>query len=99
VVIDPEIMWGTPCLAGSRLPAQALFAMVDSGAPWERIVQGWPWLTPQHVKAARAWLADSRKSLSSKQAAAKYRPDGQELKAWATDERTGAGETPCSGQA
>ena len=71
MVIDPEIMWGTPCLAGSRLPAQTLLAMVDSGDPWERIVQGWPGLTPQHVKAARAWMADSRKSRSSKQAAAK----------------------------
>jgi uncharacterized protein (DUF433 family) len=60
VVIDPEIMWGTPCLAGSRLPAQTLLAMVDSGDPWERLVEGWPWLTPAHVDAARRWFADGK---------------------------------------
>lgn len=58
VVIDPEIMCSTPCLAGSRLPAQTLLDMVDSGDPWERLVEGWPWLTPAHVDAARRWIAD-----------------------------------------
>jgi uncharacterized protein (DUF433 family) len=58
VVIDPEIMSGTPCLAGSRLPAQTLLDMVDGGDPWERLVEGWPWLTPEHVNAARRWFAD-----------------------------------------
>lgn len=57
VVVDPDIMGGTPCLAGSRLPAQTLIDMVDAGDAWERIVSGWPWLTPAHVEAARAWLA------------------------------------------
>jgi uncharacterized protein (DUF433 family) len=60
VIVDPDIMGGTPCLAGSRLPARTLLDMVDGGDPWERIVVGWPWLTPAHVEAARRWLVDSR---------------------------------------
>lgn len=59
VVVDPKVMRGTPCLAGSRLPARTLLGMIDRGDAWERIVEGWPWLTPGHVKAARAWFADS----------------------------------------
>lgn len=55
VVSDPGIMGGTPCLSGSRLPAQTLLGMVDAGDQWERIVEGWPWLTRAHVEAARAW--------------------------------------------
>lgn len=57
VVVDPEVMRGAACLAGSRLPAVTLVAMVDGGESWERIVESWPWLTLQHVNAARAWLA------------------------------------------
>ena len=57
VVVDPEVMWGIPCLAGSRLPARTLLGMVDGGDAWERIVDSWPWLTPAHVAAARCWLA------------------------------------------
>lgn len=58
VVVDPQVMGGTPCLAGSRLPVQTLLDMVDAGDAWEQIVGGWPWLTPQHVKVAREWLAN-----------------------------------------
>jgi uncharacterized protein (DUF433 family) len=57
VVVDPEIMGGTPCLAGSRLPAATLLAMVDGGGGWERIVSSWPWVTEAHVQAARGWAA------------------------------------------
>lgn len=60
VIADPQVMGGTPCLAGSRLPAQTLLDMVDGGDTWECIVEGWPWLTPTHVEAARKWLADSK---------------------------------------
>jgi uncharacterized protein (DUF433 family) len=60
VLVDPDIMWGVPCLVGSRLPARTLLDMVDSGDPWEVIVAGWPWLTPAHVVAARRWFADGK---------------------------------------
>lgn len=76
VVVDPDILAGTPCLAGSRLPAQTLIAMVDSGDTWERIVASWPWLTPAHVDAARAWhLANNegRNSSAGKSAGADAR--------------------------
>ena len=62
VVVDPEIMWGTPCLAGSRLPARTLLDMVDGGDARERVLASWPWLTPAHVDAARAWFADSKEN-------------------------------------
>ena len=61
VVVDPEIMWGAPCLAGSRLPAKTLLDMVDGGDSWELIVDGWPWLTPAHVEAAREFQRGNEK--------------------------------------
>lgn len=62
VVVDPDVLAGMPCLAGSRLPAQTLIAMVDAGDTWDRIVASWPWLTPAHVDAAKQSLADSKAS-------------------------------------
>lgn len=62
VLVDPDIMRGTPCLAGSRLLARTLLDMVHSGDPWEVIVDGWPWLTPAHVEAARRWFGDCKES-------------------------------------
>ena len=57
IIQDPEIMCGVPCFAGSRLPIETLIACVDAGTSWQRIVYSWPWLTDEHLAAARAWLA------------------------------------------
>lgn len=57
VVVDPDIMGGTPCMSGSRLPATTLVACADKN-DWQRVVDSWPWLTLAHVDAARAWLAE-----------------------------------------
>lgn len=54
---DPEVLGGIPVLVGSRLPVVTLLACVDAGGPWERVVESWPWLTQEHVEAARAWVA------------------------------------------
>lgn len=52
-------MGGTPVFAGSRLPIATLLASVDAGDAWDRIVASWPWLTPAHVEAARAYAASN----------------------------------------
>jgi uncharacterized protein (DUF433 family) len=57
VVSDPDVMGGVPCMAGSRLPVTTLLACVNAGNEWERIVDSWPWLTPAHVAAAKAWAS------------------------------------------
>ncbi|MEJ5999739.1 DUF433 domain-containing protein [Paucibacter soli] len=55
VVVDPEIMAGTPCLAGSRLPASTVLACLEKDE-WSRIVESWPWLTPAHADAVREYF-------------------------------------------
>lgn len=52
VTSDPEVLGGTPVLAGTRLPVETLLACVAAGTPWERLLESWPWLTPEHVAAA-----------------------------------------------
>lgn len=57
VHVDPQVMGGTPVFVGTRFPVVMLLGAVDAGAPWERIVSSWPYITPEHVAAGRAWLA------------------------------------------
>lgn len=52
VTSDPEVMGGTPVLAGSRLPVETLLAVVAAGTDWERVLDSWPWLTPEHLEVA-----------------------------------------------
>lgn len=62
VHVDPQVMGGTPVFVGTRLPVVTLLGAVDGGAPWERIVSSWPYITPEHVAAGRAWLAQQPNS-------------------------------------
>ncbi len=57
VVLDHEIMGGQPCFAGTRVPAETIVASVDKGIDWARLVAAYPFLTEEHVTAARAFLA------------------------------------------
>jgi uncharacterized protein (DUF433 family) len=59
IIEDPDVMGGVACFAGSRLPVETLIACVNASDGWERIVDNWPWLTEQHLAAARAWVAQS----------------------------------------
>lgn len=57
IYCDAYVMGGAAVFVGSRLPVTTLLACVDAGNAWERIVANWPWLTLEHLDAARAWVA------------------------------------------
>ena len=45
VVIDPEIMSGTPCFAGTRVPAQALLDYLEAGDSLDEFLEDFPTVT------------------------------------------------------
>jgi uncharacterized protein (DUF433 family) len=57
VVIDPEILNGTPVFAGSRVPIDMLLACVDAGTDMARIRLAYPFVTDEHITAARDYKA------------------------------------------
>jgi uncharacterized protein (DUF433 family) len=57
VLVDPEIMGGSPCFAGTRVPVEIVVASVDKGVGWAELVASYPFLTEAHVTVARAYLA------------------------------------------
>jgi uncharacterized protein (DUF433 family) len=42
VRIDPEIMSGTPCFAGTRVPARVLIDYVEGGETLDGFLEGFP---------------------------------------------------------
>ena len=55
IISDPDILGGTPCIAGTRLPVYAVAARFLAGEPATDIIDGYPDLTPAHVYSAVAY--------------------------------------------
>ncbi len=51
VKIDPEIMSGTPCFAGTRVPIQNLIDYLEGGESIEDFLEGFPSVKRQQVIA------------------------------------------------
>ncbi len=45
VSIDPEIMSGTPCFRGTRVPVQTLLDYLEAGDPLDEFLDGFPTVT------------------------------------------------------
>jgi uncharacterized protein (DUF433 family) len=49
VAIDPEIMSGAPCFAGTRVLVQTLFDYLDGGHPLADFLEDFPTVTPDQA--------------------------------------------------
>ena len=49
VSIDPEVMGGTPCFAGTRVPVQTLLDYIEGGDPIDEFLEDFPTVTRQQV--------------------------------------------------
>ena len=49
VVIDPEIMSGTPVFRGTRVPVQILFDHIETGETIEEFLEGFPSVSREQV--------------------------------------------------
>src|SRR3546814_11655935 len=54
---DPEIMGGEPCFAGTRIPVRAVKAFAVAGSTPAEIVEEYPDLTEEDVRAGLAYFA------------------------------------------
>lgn len=51
--VDLDVMGGTPCFAGSRVPIAIVMASLDQGVDLRRLQECWPFMTDAHVSAAQ----------------------------------------------
>jgi uncharacterized protein (DUF433 family) len=51
IKIDPEIMSGTPCFAGTRVPVKALFDVLAHGHSLDYFARGFPTVSREQAVA------------------------------------------------
>ena len=51
VSIDPEVMGGTPCFTGTRVPVQTLLDYIEGGDSIDEFLEDFPTVTRQQVIA------------------------------------------------
>jgi len=66
IKIDPEIVSGTPCFAGTRVPVKILFDYLAGGYALEGFLEGFPSVTREQAVAV---LEMAKEKLTSIQAA------------------------------
>jgi uncharacterized protein (DUF433 family) len=59
VNIDPEIMSGTPCFGGTRVPARTLFDYLEGGDALEDFLEDFPTVTREQAIALLEEASDS----------------------------------------
>ena len=42
IAVDPEVMGGTPCFAGTRVPVQTLLDYLEAGDSVDEFLEGFP---------------------------------------------------------
>jgi len=51
ITIDPEIMSGTPCFTGTRVPIKNLFDYLAHGHPMQEFLRQFPSVRPEQAQA------------------------------------------------
>ena len=57
IVIEPAIMAGVPCVRGTRIPVTMVVGLLGGNVTVEGVLQLYPQLTAQDVRACRAYAA------------------------------------------
>ena len=55
---DPQIMFGKPIIAGTRITVEHILRCLAAGETVEQIVADYPPLTAEDIRAAQAYAAD-----------------------------------------
>ncbi len=52
IEINPNVHFGKPCVAGTRIPVQSVLELVREGIPFEKIIQDYyPDLQTEDIRA------------------------------------------------
>ena len=73
VKIDPEIMGGTPCFAGTRVPARTLIDYLEGGDPLDDFLEDFPTVRREQAMPFASNLYRTRR-LQENQRRAKFKP-------------------------
>lgn len=59
IVVNPQIHFGKPCIAGTRIPVQSVLELVREGLTFEEIIRDYyPDLEPDDIRACIQYAID-----------------------------------------
>ena len=58
IVADPQVCGGKPCIRGTRIPVAVILASLAEGMTAGEIIEHYPHLSPEDIRAALAYAAD-----------------------------------------
>ncbi|MGF1614851.1 MAG: DUF433 domain-containing protein [Gammaproteobacteria bacterium] len=59
IEINPKIMLGKPVIRGTRIPVELILRKLGEGATEADLCDAYPGLTPEDIRAAAAYAADT----------------------------------------
>lgn len=59
IIVAPDIHHGEPCIKGTRVPVAMILGSLADGMQTEEIVDAYPQLTADDIRAALAYAAES----------------------------------------
>lgn len=59
IVVEPGIHHGEPCIKGTRVPVSVIVASIADGDTPQQIIDAWPQLTGDDIKAALKFAAEA----------------------------------------
>jgi uncharacterized protein (DUF433 family) len=74
IVVDPRIHHGEPCIKGTRVPVSVIVGSIADGDTPERVLDAWPQLTGDDIKAALKFAAEA---VNNADFVPLYRDDGK----------------------
>jgi uncharacterized protein (DUF433 family) len=64
--VDPDVMGELPCFTGTRVPIDNVLGSLEQGVEVERLYAAYPFLTAEHILAARLYAASHPRNWSLK---------------------------------
>ena len=58
IEVNPKVMLGKPVIRGTRIPVELLLRKLGEGATEADLLDGYPGLTKEDIRAAMAYAAD-----------------------------------------
>ncbi len=59
IVINPKVMLGKPVIRGTRITGELILRKISEGAAEAALLDAYPSLTPEGIKAAVSYAADT----------------------------------------
>ena len=59
ILIDPKVMLGKPVIRGTRITVEMIVRKLAEGATEADLLDGYPRLTPEDIRAALVYAADA----------------------------------------